>query len=246
MGMQFRTMEFVRGASKGLCRRPIDGQGGRTQLFCCTPRNRTRPNCRGHWNRVNRACALPAIGRTICHGLYTRGMTALAGSAKGRGCIQFTRRNRKGWEYFNRDDLAFFAQGCALTLRGFPRRRPTIFELGSKPRHLSIPVLIMCEDEADLCIETSTLVRKVITRAGPAFCPRMDQTLNFEEPGLFNRGAQAFHQSLGLVRALVPDTTGASCVVADGVPILRRSHHASRRQRLSAGDIVASGRPTGF
>jgi pimeloyl-ACP methyl ester carboxylesterase len=132
----------------------------------------------------------------FARGLDIHGMAALADYAKGPTRVQFMRKDRKGWEHFNRVISQFSAKGCALTLRGFPGRRPTVFELESKLRRLSMPVLIMCGDEDDPCIETSIFMKKVIPKAGLAFFPRTGHTLNLEEPDLFNRCAQEFLQAV--------------------------------------------------
>ena len=124
--------------------------------------------------------------------LDVQGMQALAEYAKGPTRTQFMRKDPKGWENFNRALLQFSARGCALTLRGFPARRPTIFELEPQLRELPMPVLVICGDEDDPCIETSLFMKRVIPRAGLAFFPRTGHTLNLEEPELFNRTVQTF------------------------------------------------------
>jgi pimeloyl-ACP methyl ester carboxylesterase len=124
--------------------------------------------------------------------LDSRGMQALAEYAKGPTRIQFMRKDGKGWNNFNQALSQFSARGCALTLRGFPARRPTVFELEPALRRLTMPVLVLCGDEDDPCIETSVFMKRVIPKAGLAFFPRTGHTLNLEEPDLFNRTVQDF------------------------------------------------------
>jgi len=124
--------------------------------------------------------------------LESQGMQALADYARGPTRQQFMRKDSRGWEAFNRRLVGFSAAGCALTLRGFPGRRPTVFELEPGLRRLQVPTLIICGDEDDPCIEPSLFMKRVIPRAGLAFFPRTGHTLNLEEPELFNRTVQDF------------------------------------------------------
>jgi pimeloyl-ACP methyl ester carboxylesterase len=124
--------------------------------------------------------------------LEKRGMAALTEYAKGPTRVQFLRKDPNGWQKFSDALLSFSARGCALTLRGFPARRPTVFELEPGLRRLPMPVLILCGDEDDPCIATSLFMKRAIPRAGLAVFPRTGHTLNLEEPDLFNNTVERF------------------------------------------------------
>jgi pimeloyl-ACP methyl ester carboxylesterase len=124
--------------------------------------------------------------------IENKGMQALADYARGPTRQQFMRKDARGWEEFNRMLAGFSPVGCALTLRGFPGRRPTVFELEPSLRRLQVPTLIICGDEDDPCIEPSLLIKRAIPRAGLAFFPRTGHSINLEEPELFNRTVQDF------------------------------------------------------
>lgn len=124
--------------------------------------------------------------------LDSQGMQALARYTKGPTRVQFMRKDPKGWESFSRAISQFSARGCAMTLRGFPGRRPTVFELEPGLRRIQAPTLVVCGDEDDPCIETSLFMKQVIPKAGLVFFPRTGHTLNLEEPDLFNRTVQDF------------------------------------------------------
>lgn len=128
----------------------------------------------------------------FAHDLDVQGMQALTEYAKGPTRIQFMRKDPDGWQNFSRMLLGFSPRGCALTLRGFPARRPTIFELEPHLRQLGMPVLVICGDEDDPCIEPSLFMKRVIPKAGLVFFPRTGHTLNLEEPDLFNHTVQKF------------------------------------------------------
>jgi proline iminopeptidase len=55
-----------------------------------------------------------------------------------------------------------------------------------------MPVLVLCGDEDDPCIEASIFMKRAIPRAGLAFFPKTGHTLNLEEPDLFNSAVQRF------------------------------------------------------
>jgi 3-oxoadipate enol-lactonase len=84
------------------------------------------------------------------------------------------------------------AQGSAHTQRGFQGNRPSLYALEDQIRKLSLPVLIICGDEDDACIQPSLFLKQHIPASGLAMFPKTGHILNLEEPALFNETLARF------------------------------------------------------
>ncbi len=114
-----------------------------------------------------------------------RAASASHGSAPGR--VPFMVKDPRGWQEFA-DQLAEHpAVGSANTLRRVQGRRPNLYHLETELAALKIPLLVMCGDEDEPCLEPSLYLKRVTPMAALAILPSSGHTLNLEEPTLFNR-----------------------------------------------------------
>jgi pimeloyl-ACP methyl ester carboxylesterase len=107
--------------------------------------------------------------------------------ALGATRVQFQNKDPRGWEEFGRMLAEHSARGSALTLRGVQKRRPSLFDLVSQMRGITVPVLVMTGDEDDPCIEASILMKRSIPSAALVVLPNSGHAINLEEPALFNQ-----------------------------------------------------------
>ena len=72
-------------------------------------------------------------------------------------------------------------------MRGVQGRRPNLYDLESELAAFDLPLLIMCGDEDEQCLEPSLYLKRTIPMAALTVLPRSGHTLNLEEPALFNQ-----------------------------------------------------------
>lgn len=119
--------------------------------------------------------------------IRTRGMRAFAELyAEGPTRVQFKRKDPYGWSSFREQLAGHAADGQAHTMQGVMLRRPTVFSLEDRLRHLQVPVLIAIGDEDEPCVDVAVFLKRVLPSAGLVVIPQSGHTINLEEPALFN------------------------------------------------------------
>ena len=106
--------------------------------------------------------------------------------------IPFKVKDPRGFQEFVDALSRHDAQGSAHTQRGFQGNRPSLYALEDQIRKLSLPVLIICGDEDDACIQPSLFLKQHIPASGLAMFPKTGHILNLEEPALFNETLARF------------------------------------------------------
>ena len=112
--------------------------------------------------------------------------------AVGPPRVQFQNKDPRGWAEF-RDQLAEHSlRGAANTMRGVQRNRPSIFDLESEMRTLTVPTLIVTGDEDEPCLLPNVFMKRAIPSSALVVLPNSGHTINIEEPDLFNRTLDDF------------------------------------------------------
>ena len=112
--------------------------------------------------------------------------------AVGPTRVQFQNKDPRGWAEF-RDQLAEHSlRGAANTMRGVQRNRPSIFDLESEMRTLTVPTLIVTGDEDEPCLLPNVFMKRAIPSSALVVLPNSGHTINIEEPDLFNRTLDDF------------------------------------------------------
>jgi pimeloyl-ACP methyl ester carboxylesterase len=137
--------------------------------------------------------------------------------AVGPARVQFQNKDPVGHAEFAAMLAGHSSVGSALTMRGFQKARPSLFDVAEDLAGMSVPLLVMVGDEDEGAIETSVALKRMIPTSGLVVFPKTGHTLNLEEPALFNTTLEAF---LGAVdtgswgsrdpRSLSTTTTGIS------------------------------------
>jgi pimeloyl-ACP methyl ester carboxylesterase len=86
--------------------------------------------------------------------------------------------------------------GSALTMRGFQKERPSLFDFTEQLSQLSVPLLVLVGDEDEGAVDASVALKRMIPSSGLMVFPRSGHTLNLEEPGLFNATVDSFLTSV--------------------------------------------------
>ena len=118
--------------------------------------------------------------------LDSNGMAGMEAYLAGLTRIRFREKDPAGWERFAALFRAHSPQGSANTLRGFQGRRPSIYDFEADLARLAVPLLVICGDEDDPCVEPSLFLKRVVPNCGLAFLPRTGHACNLEEPAAFN------------------------------------------------------------
>jgi pimeloyl-ACP methyl ester carboxylesterase len=126
--------------------------------------------------------------------LYERegSATAAARHAQGPNRVRFRQKDPRGWAELVRMMGEHSAKGCALTLRGVQKQRPSLWDLTNPMRKLTVPTLIIAGDEDEPCLEPSLLLKRTLPAAGLLVVPNTGHTVNLEEPEAFNHALTEF------------------------------------------------------
>lgn len=112
------------------------------------------------------------------------------GSAPGR--VPFMVKDPRGWQEFLDRLQAHDPVGKANTMRGVQARRPNLLDMEEELSGLEAPMLVICGDEDEPCLEPSLFLKRTCSTSGLAVLPRSGHTLNLEEPDAFNALVDGF------------------------------------------------------
>jgi pimeloyl-ACP methyl ester carboxylesterase len=112
--------------------------------------------------------------------------------ALGPSRVQFLNKDPRGHREFEAMLADHSTIGSALTMRGFQRERPSLWDFTDEFSEMTVPLLILVGDEDEGAIDASIALKRLIPTAGLAVFPRSGHTLNLEEPALFNSTLESF------------------------------------------------------
>lgn len=152
----------------------------------------------------------------IAHAFEQQGSIEVASRyAFGPARVQFEDKDPQGHAEFATQLGEHDALGAALTMRGFQKQRPSLYDFADQWREVRVPMLIMTGDEDEGCLEPDIWLKRTIPSAGLAVLPWSGHTLNLEEPALFNQFVERFiaqveagTHRLRNPRSLATSTTG--------------------------------------
>ena len=78
-------------------------------------------------------------------------------------------------------------RGAANTMAEYQGKRPSLYDFEAEWKALDLPILIICGDEDEGCLQPSLWMKKMLPNAGFALFPKTGHTVNLEEPDAFNR-----------------------------------------------------------
>ena len=100
---------------------------------------------------------------------------------------QYKAKDPRGWEEFRRWMSEHSAEGHALTMLHVQLERPTLWDLESSLRELTLPLLVIVGDEDAGCLDGSVMLKRTVPQAALLVLPRAGHTINSEEPAAFNQ-----------------------------------------------------------
>ena len=108
---------------------------------------------------------------------------------------------------------------------------------------LELPVLIVCGDEDEPCIQPSLWLKKVLPNAGLTFFAKTGHTVNIEEPDAFNRELWNFLALAEAGRSAPADSWGTTHT--DAVSYLAAHLLATRSMQIGQQVGSPAGNPMG-
>jgi pimeloyl-ACP methyl ester carboxylesterase len=137
--------------------------------------------------------------------------------AVGPARVQFENKDPVGHAEFAAMLAEHSSLGSALTMRGFQKGRPSLYDFTDVLARMSVPLLVMVGDEDEGAIEPSVALKRMVPTAGLVVFPKTGHTLNLEEPALFNATLDRFLTAIDAgswpardPRSLSASTTGMS------------------------------------
>ena len=95
-------------------------------------------------------------------------------------------KDPRGFAEFQRMLAEHSATGSALTMLNLQLKRPTLWDLETRLRDLTVPLLVIVGDEDFPCLDGSLFLKRVVPTAGLLVIPRAGHTINTEEPAAVN------------------------------------------------------------
>lgn len=120
--------------------------------------------------------------------------------ALGPTRVQFSNKDRRGWQEFADQLAEHSTAGSARTMRGVQKRRPSLFDLTHDLETITAPTLIMTGDEDWPCLEPALFLKRTIRSADLVVMPGTGHALNLEEPAAFNTHLDRFFHTVEVGR----------------------------------------------
>jgi pimeloyl-ACP methyl ester carboxylesterase len=95
-------------------------------------------------------------------------------------------KDPRGYAEFARMLSEHSAEGHAQTMFNLQLKRPTLWEMETALKKLSVPLLIIVGDEDEPCIDGSVFLKRTVPTAGLLMIPRTGHNVPTEEPAAFN------------------------------------------------------------
>ena len=125
---------------------------------------------------------------TIADFIRSEGMAAFAEKyGYGPTRVQYENKDPRGFAEFKRMLAEHSAAGSANTQLGVQRERPSLYDLVSEMRRLTVPTIILTGDEDWPCLMPGVLMKQNIPAAALSVMPNCGHAINLEAPDEFNR-----------------------------------------------------------
>jgi pimeloyl-ACP methyl ester carboxylesterase len=100
--------------------------------------------------------------------------------------LTFEAKDPRGFAEFSRMLAEHSGAGMAHTMLNLQLKRPTLWELESRLKTFSPPLLVLVGDEDAPCIDGSVFLKRTVPTAALQIVPRAGHTITSEEPAAVN------------------------------------------------------------
>lgn len=114
------------------------------------------------------------------------------GMASAPNRIQLRHKNKAAWQQFcqHLEERPFL--GAAYTLSEVQAKRPSLHEFADQLTRLMLPLLLLCGDEDDPCLDVNLWLKRILPLAGLKIYPQSGHLLNLEMPEQFSQDILSF------------------------------------------------------
>jgi pimeloyl-ACP methyl ester carboxylesterase len=95
-------------------------------------------------------------------------------------------KDPRGYAEFARMLAEHSAQGHALTMARLQSKRPTLWDMEADLKKFAVPLLVICGDEDETCLDGSVFLKRTAPTAALLVVPRSGHTITSEEPETVN------------------------------------------------------------
>jgi pimeloyl-ACP methyl ester carboxylesterase len=95
-------------------------------------------------------------------------------------------KDPRGFAEFVRMLSEHSALGHSLTMARLQSRRPNLWDMEADLKKFSVPLLVICGDEDETCLDGSVFLKRTAPTAGLLVIPRTGHTITSEEPAAVN------------------------------------------------------------
>ena len=106
--------------------------------------------------------------------------------------IQLKHKNEAAWQQFHKhlNDRPYL--GAAYTLSEVQAKRPGLHDFADQLTSLTLPVLLLCGDEDEPCLDINLWLKRTLPLAGLKIYPKSGHLLNLEMPEQFSQDILTF------------------------------------------------------
>jgi pimeloyl-ACP methyl ester carboxylesterase len=95
-------------------------------------------------------------------------------------------KDPRGFDEFVRMLAEHSAEGHSLTMASLQSKRPTLWDMEADLKRFSVPLLVICGDEDETCLDGSVFLKRKAPTAALLVIPRSGHTITSEEPAAVN------------------------------------------------------------
>ena len=109
---------------------------------------------------------------------------AIYAAAPGRRTHKY--KDPRGFAEFVRMLSEHSALGHSLTMAQLQSKRPNLWDMAPDLKKFTVPLLVICGDEDETCLDGSVFLKRTVPTAGLLVIPRTGHTITSEEPTAVN------------------------------------------------------------
>ncbi len=118
------------------------------------------------------------------------------GMASAPNRIQLKHKNEAAWQQFRQHLSDRPYVGAAYTLSEVQAKRPSLHDFADQLTRLTLPVLLLCGDEDEPCLDVNLWLKRTLPLAGLKIYPQSGHLLNLEMPDQFSEDILSFFKAV--------------------------------------------------